>query len=90
MIAEWFLNLAVTVNNYLAGLFPDWDVPDFFTDFDATVNSLLASLSGVAVWADWAFILTVVSAVVIVWAFAFLVKLARAVLAHVPFVGGSG
>ena len=78
------------MNIWLAGLFPEWEIPEFFAEFDATINSLMGSLHGVAVWADWAYILVVVSSVVFVWGFAFIVKLARAVAAHIPFVGGSG
>lgn len=90
MIVEWWFSLTIGVNVWLASLFPAWDAPAFLVDFDNTVNGVMSNLSGVAVWADWVYILVVVGAVILVWGIAFVVKLARAVVAHVPFFGGSG
>lgn len=90
MIVEWLISLGATVSNWFASLFPVWDVPEFLVDFDATLNDVLGNLSGVGAWVDWLYILLIVTAVMAVWGIALLIKVARAVAAHVPFVGGAG
>lgn len=91
MITEFILGMGVTISSWFATLFPqDWQVPGFISDFDTQVNGVLANVDGMAVWADWGYILAVVTVVVGVWIIGVTVKLARAVVAHLPFVGGAG
>lgn len=91
MIVEWLIGLGAIVSDWFASLFPtDWEIPPFLAGLDETVNDILANLSGVGVWADWVYIIGVVGVVLALWATALLIKVARAVAAHVPFFGGAG
>lgn len=91
MITEFLIGVGVAIANWIATLFPqDWEPPTFITELDTTVNSVIANVDGMAVWADWAYILAVVGVVVLVWGIGLSIKLARAVAAHIPFFGGAG
>lgn len=91
MIVEWIVGLAAGIGSWFAGLFPtDWEPPEFLVDLDGTLNGVLANLGGVSVWADWVYIFAVVGAVLLIWGIGLVIKLARAVAAHIPFFGGAG
>lgn len=90
MIAEWFLQLAAGFVGWLADLFGPWEPPDVLTDPDSGVKSLLEGMAGIGAWVDWGVLALCISVSLGVWAAVFGIKLVRAVLAHVPLVGGSG
>jgi hypothetical protein len=79
-MADWF-----------ASLFPeDWEVPEFLVGIDGMINDVLDNTSGIGAWVDLPYILVVVGAVVLLWTIAFLIKVARALIAHLPLIGGKG
>lgn len=78
------------MSNWVASWFPTDDAPSWLAGADDTVNGVLDNLNGVGVWADWVYILVVVGSVVGIWVIGLLVKLARAVAAHIPQFGGAG
>lgn len=90
MIIEWLFGLVEGVSGWLAEQMPDDELPDFLVNLDGMVNDVIDNVDGIAVWADWVYILAVVSAVVLFWGLAFVVKIIRALLAHVPLFGGAG
>ena len=91
MITEWLLSLGVILSDWFASLFPsDFEVPAFFTELTAFMDDLFTNAAGLGAWIDFTFIITTVSVVLAVWAIAFGVKIARAVAAHLPLVGGAG
>jgi hypothetical protein len=90
VIVEWLIFVGASISEWFASLFPVWDPPEFLVTFDDQLNGIMANLSGVGVWADWVYILIVVGVVIVVWGFSLLIKLARAVAAHIPFFGGAG
>lgn len=90
MITEWLFSLGMVLSDWFAGLFPDWDPPVFLATFDTQINDLLSKLSGVGVWADWTYILVVVSAVLAAWALGFVIKIVLRIAAFIPLVGGAG
>lgn len=90
MIVEWLISVGAAISEWFAGLFPTDAPPAFVTEFGSLMTTLLDNLDGVAVWADWIFVLGVVSAVLGVWVTGVLIKFIRAVAAHIPFFGGAG
>lgn len=90
MIVEWLVGLAASMGGWVGSLFPDWTPPAWLSQVSSQVNGLIANLNGVGAWADWAYILVVVSTVLSVWVVALLVKTARALVSYLPFFGGSG
>jgi len=91
MIVEWFISIGVNMSAWFSSLFPDdFEVPPFFAGFDDQLNSVFSNVDGMGVWADWLYILAVVGVVILVWGIGLLVKLARAIAAHIPFFGGAG
>lgn len=90
MIVEFFMGLGAAFSEWIAGLFGEWDIPDFLVNLDDMINEILDNLDGVAVWVDWGFILICVLAVIGVWGVGLAVKGVRAIAAHIPFFGGSG
>lgn len=90
MIAEFFITLGTTISIWFANLWPDFTPPDWVAGFPGRVNSLLASLSGVGVWADWGYVIGVVGFVLVVYVSGFVIKFGRWVWSLIPIVGGGG
>lgn len=82
--------LAAGVSDWVASLLPTDDAPAWLNAADDTVNVVFGNLNGVGVWVDWVYILIVVGVVLSVWSIGLLIKLARAVAAHIPLFGGAG
>ena len=90
MIVEWLLAVGADMSEWFANLWPDWTPPVFITEFAGNLNSLLADLDGVAVWADWGYILAIVGIVLATWGITFAIKILRAIASYIPFFGGAG
>lgn len=91
MITEWLMSIGAGMSGWIASLFPtDWEPPEFLAELDTMVNDVIGTVDGLAVWADWGFILSVVVLVLGVWVIGLTVKVGRAIAAHLPIVGGSG
>ena len=85
MIIEWFIerwrDMFVTVLGWFSP--EDFEVPDFFANFDQTVNDVLAAGGVLIAWFEWVGMLAVYGS-------GLAAKTLRAIAAHVPFVGGAG
>jgi len=90
MISKWFLVLAVGIVEWLAGVFGVWDPPRILIDMSDGVADLLPQFASLGVWVDWAVIGACVAASVATWGIVLLIKLIRAVAAHIPAFGGAG
>lgn len=90
MVIEWLLGLAVVINDFVTGLFPDIEFPDWFVNIDDRFNAVFASIDGLGAWVDFGLAITCVMAALGTWVSCLGIKALRAAAAHVPFVGGSG
>ncbi len=90
MITEWLISVGVLVGDWFVSLFPADDAPSWWVDFDGLVNTVLSQLNGVSVWVDWGYVIAVVGVVLAVWLASFIVKIVRAIAAHIPLFGGAG
>lgn len=88
MIAEFWINLGTSISIWFASLWPEFTPPAWVSGFPDRVNSLLASLSGVGVWAEWGYIAGVVGFVIVVYISGFVIRFARWVWSLIPLVGG--
>lgn len=90
MITEWFIKIGATIAQWFFGLFPKAGPPAFVSDFDDMFNTLTQGAAGLGAWVDWAFIIPVVLATLLVYGITFAVKLVLKTAAFIPFFGGSG
>lgn len=90
MVIEWALGLALMVSEWITGMFPEVEIPQWFIDLDGAVNTVFATLSGLSAWVDFVLLFGVLSTTAIVWVACLIIKALRAAAAHVPLVGGSG
>lgn len=90
MISEWFLNLAAGFVQWLAGLFGEWTPPEQLTDMAGSAGYLVGQFASLGVWVEWPVLIGCVAVSVGVWAVVVGIKLLRAVVAHIPAIGGSG
>lgn len=88
MIVEWLMKLGTDLAAWFVSLFPQGDAPDFVLTLDDKINGLLANLGGVGVWADWPYMIGVVSVVVGIWAIGFAVKAVLTLWKLIPVIGG--
>lgn len=90
MITEFFIGLAAWVVGWIAGLFGEWTPPAELTQATSGLNDLMGTFASLGVWVSWPVLGACIAAAVGVWAAVLIVKLIRAVLAHIPAFGGSG
>ncbi|BDZ38074.1 hypothetical protein [Microbacterium suwonense] len=90
MISEFFVNLAAGFVGWLAGLFGEWTPPDALTDMASSANDLVVEFASLGVWVDWGVLSGCVAAALASWAVVLVVKVVRALAAHVPVIGGAG
>lgn len=90
MISEWFLGLMAGFVGMLGDAFGPWEPPKQLTDGADGVNGVLQSFTGMGVWVEWPVLSACVAVQVGVWLTVLVIKLVRAIAAHVPAVGGAG
>lgn len=90
MISEWFLDTSASFTEWLADLFGEWTPPEFMSDPQGVLGSLLAMFVGLGGWVDWTVLGVCLTAVIAAFVVGFTIKLVRAVVAHVPLFGGAG
>lgn len=89
MITEWFLSLGYGVTTWFASLFPSFE-PGQIINASGDVAGLATMVGSMSVWVNWAAIAFQVAAVGSFY-FTFLaVRIFRALLGHLPLVGGNG
>lgn len=90
MISEWFLSMASGFVTFIAGLFGEWTPPTQLTDATGALQAVMGTFVGLGVWVDWGVLGACVTASLAAWAVVVGIKLIRALLAHVPQIGGAG
>lgn len=90
MISEFFLGIFGWIVTALADLMGPWTPPAELVEASTRVNDLLASMAGLGAWVNWPVLIGCVAVSVGVWAVVVGIKLVRAIVAHVPMVGGAG
>lgn len=90
MITEWFVWIAEQFVGWLAEMFGEWTPPPEMASAATTINALLEGMAGFGVWVDFGVLATCVGIAVGVWTTVIIIKLARAIAAHVPLFGGAG
>lgn len=90
MIVEWLIEMAVGLWQFIADLFPDWDVPPELLDADGMLQQVFAFGQGLEPWVNWTLIGTLGLIPLSVWVIGMLVKAVRLLIGHVPGIGGNG
>lgn len=91
MIIEWLASIASGFLDFVTGLFPPVEIPDWILNADDYVTSLIDDYGeGMGAWVDWTFagVLAGITLTFSIGALTF--RAVRAAVAHVPFVGGKG
>jgi len=90
VITEWFLTLMADFVGMLADAFGPWTPPSELVNATSGANSALANMQGVGVWVNWPVLMGCIATSVAVWGGVLVIKLVRAIAAHVPQFGGGG
>lgn len=90
MIIEWLMRVGTGFASWVVSIFPTLDLPEGIVNLDDHITSVLALGAGTGVFIDWTYIGFVAAIPLSVWALGLLVKAVRALVAHIPFVGGKG
>lgn len=90
MITQFFLDLGASIVNWLASLFPPWQVPSQVTGLPGMLSQLLAGMGGLGGWIDWGVVSAAVGVAVSTWIVCLVIKTLRAIASYLPFVGGAG
>lgn len=89
MITEFIVTVGANVAAFFASLFGVWEAPDWFMNVGPQVQSLIEGADGLGVWADFAFMGRVTTAVLGVWVFCLGIKLLLKAGTHIPGLGGN-
>lgn len=90
MITEALVGVGTWFGGWIVGLFPEWNPPAWLYEVPAMFSTAFGMVSGLGVWFDWQALGVVVGSVVAAYVIGFLVRLTRAVIAHIPQFGGGG
>jgi hypothetical protein len=90
MIVEWFAAVGVAIADWVASLMPAIEIPDDLVHLDAAINSIFEYGDGLGAWIDINLCAVVLAIPLAVWAVGLTVRAARALAAHIPFIGGGG
>lgn len=90
MITEWLVSVGAGFGAWVATLFPELELPDWFTGVDDIVNGVFAYGDGLGAWVAWDIVPAILLLPIAIWAVGLTVRAARAAIGHVPFVGGKG
>lgn len=90
MIVEWFMSVASGFAGWLATLFPEFEEASWMTDPLGPLYGTLTFLSSLGTWVDIVAIAGIGGFVLSLYGVAYLIKLIRVLIAHVPFFGGRG
>ena len=89
MITEWFIGWVSDFLIFVATLLPSW-APGELADAASTLHAAVQNFADFGVWVDWTVLGVCMAAVFGAWAIAVGTKLIRALLAHIPQIGGAG
>lgn len=87
MITEWILLIGSDFGDWILSILPGIPVIDGYIGGAAALGGLVGSLS---VWVNFPAVALLVGQVLVVYLATFVVRIIRAILGHVPFIGGNG
>ncbi len=90
MIVEWIVSVGAAIASWVATLFPVLDIPPSLTTLDDSMSGIFAMGTGLGAWIDWPTVGTLMAVPLIVWVAGLTIRGIRALLAHLPFIGGRG
>jgi len=89
VITEWLMTMGGGFGQWLVGIIPA--IPsDMIVGYLASAAALGGFTGSLTVWVNWAAIALMVGQVLALYFVTFLVRIIRAILGHVPLVGGNG
>ena len=89
MIVKWFLAALLGVVNWVAGLFPVIQPPEWLSSSDSKVNDMLDQVGSFGAWLPLQTILAVSASIFACLAIGLAIKVARIVASYATLGGGS-
>lgn len=89
MIIEWLVTIAANVVGWISDNLLTWDGAQPRAIW-SEMEGMVAQVGSMGVWIDWASIATAVGLAVTVWLACLAIKAVRALIAHIPQIGGAG
>lgn len=89
MITEWLISLGVDTGGWLLTLLPALP-SDFLEGAVGTTVALGGFVGTMGVWVNWVLVSWLVAESFAVYLLMMTVRIIRALIGHVPFVGGNG
>jgi hypothetical protein len=91
VITEWFINLGGGVVTWFLSLLPGSStLPDGVIQAGDGLSSFGALVGSMAVWVNWGALFAAVTFALSWWVAMSVVRIFRAVIGHIPLVGGNG
>lgn len=90
MIIEWLVKVAVGFWQFLADMFPDWELPPELLDADGMIAQVFSFGQGLEPFVNWPLVGALGLIPLAVWVIGLTVRMVRLLLSHVPFIGGNG
>lgn len=90
MIVLWFFSVAAGFVQWLASLFPVLELPDQLVNLDDGFNSVFAMGDGLGAFVPWPVIGVLAAVPLTIWVGGLTIRALRALIAHLPFIGGRG
>lgn len=91
MITEWFMGLGGMVLDFLFGVMPP--IPNesaFIINPNDLLTPFMAGINGLGVWLPWQVLTFFLPLVLSVYLISLFARALRAVLGHIPLIGGNG
>lgn len=90
MIVEWLMTVSSGFVDWFASLFPQLELPAELVNVDDALNTVASYGDGMGAFVNWTIVGLIAAVPITVWCAGFLIKIARVLIAHIPFVGGKG
>lgn len=90
MIVEWFVMLAGQMWNMVTEGFKPWDEAGVVITADRFLAPMMGGIVATSNWLPWGTLAISLGIVGTLYIVSFTIKLLRAILAHIPFIGGAG
>lgn len=90
MIIEWLMSVAGGFVQWLAGLFPVLELPDELVHLDDSFNNVFAMGDGLGAFIPWPLVGAIAALPLVVWVGGLTIRALRALVAHLPWIGGRG
>ena len=90
MITEWLLTICLSIVEFIVGLLPEWEVPDFMQEFASGIADLFDMINGFGAWAPFAYLGILFGVILTTWSVTAIIKLVLRAASHIPGAGGAG